>query len=215
MTADSRSIAKSPATATREKPGQQEEGRPGSREPPGACGEEREPRRVDDEPAEDLGGGGDVRFPRKPAGGVAGHVIGHRKGGERDERERQQDHRDEHFAKPETDRLGRRDVPVEMTIAEAEPAEALIVASQPQQNLLVALRISGAQPFHARRNRPAAGDAIRGVSGASASRGVQPVHALDERCVRLGIGFDQQTAHVLRDPIRQRAYRRRLRVRPA
>ena len=128
----------------------------------------------------------------------------------RDERERQQDDREERFANRETRRLAGRHVPVQMAIAKAEPPQALIVPPKTQEDLLVTLRSRAAQPFHAGRNRAAPRDAIGGVSGASAGRGVQPVHALDERRVRLGIGFDQQPAHVRRDAIRQRSHRLRL-----
>ena len=91
MTADSRSTAKSPATATAGSPASSSEGRAGSREPPGTCGEEREPRRVDERPADNLGGGDNVRFPREPARGVPGQVIRDRKRDDRDQREREQD----------------------------------------------------------------------------------------------------------------------------
>ena len=119
------------------------------------------------------------------------------------------------FADREACRLGRRHVPVEMAIAKAEPPEPLIVAAKTEQNLLVPLGILAAQPFDSGGDRAATLDTTCGVPGASARRGVQPVHALDERRVRLGIRFDQQPAQVHRDAIRQRADRLGPRVRLA
>ena len=86
-----------------------------------------------------------------------------------------------------------------MTIVQPESLEALIVSVQALQHGLVAGRIGRAQPGHALGDRAAPHQACLGIAGPSASRRVEPIDAIDERRVRVGIGFDEKQPHALRD----------------
>jgi hypothetical protein len=93
-----------------------------------------------------------------------------------------------------------------MRVREAEPPHPLVVAPQAEHHLVVAERVAFAQAFDSHGDDAAALHPPGRVWCGAASRGIQPIDAIDERGIRLGIRFDEQIPHVRRHAIRQRAH---------